>query len=62
MRKMSKQPDSMKDLENAPSIPVQKGDVIGLPAAFSDDAVFGEITEDGPNYRNVCIQQTSCFR
>lgn len=25
------------------------------------DAVFGEISEDGPNYRNVCIAARTCL-
>lgn len=29
----------------------------GEDAAVTNDAVFGTITEDGPNYRNVCRLQ-----
>lgn len=39
----------------APTMSHPQGEVI----EGSHDAVFGEITEDGPNYRNVC---SSCRR
>lgn len=38
-----------KEANNLTPVPSQDGQVC------THDAVFGEITEDGPNYRNVCI-------
>ncbi|KAH8433329.1 uncharacterized protein LDX57_010965 [Aspergillus melleus] len=38
--------------EESPSLPMQVGEVREDPT-YAHDAVFGEITEDGPNYRNV---------
>lgn len=40
-----------KEANNLTPVPSQDGQVC------THDAVFGEITEDGPNYRNVCILQ-----
>lgn len=34
--------------------PSQLGDIIE-DQTYAHDAVFGEITEDGPNYRNVRV-------
>jgi hypothetical protein len=38
-------------LFSSPTEEVQHG------ATVTDDAVFGVISEDGPNYRNVCMPQ-----
>lgn len=52
------QDQKVSELEMGPRVdtPVsskdQKTDVIG-PAVIETDAVFGEITADGPNYRSV---------
>lgn len=34
----------------------------GEEAGVTNDAVFGTITEDGPNYRNVCSPQHNTTR
>lgn len=34
--------------------PSNTGKVVAADNAIAHDAVFGEITEDGPNYRSVC--------
>ncbi|KAH6871028.1 putative amino acid transporter [Thelonectria olida] len=49
---MSKSPESQKDPEGLAPVPSQVGEVLE-DTAHVHDAVFGEITEDGPNYRNV---------
>jgi hypothetical protein len=50
---MSKSKSSDKPLGVAP-LPVHPGeDVDGVSKDIHHDAVFGDITEDGPNYRNV---------
>jgi len=32
-----------------------------IDAPIAHDAVFGDITEDGPNYRDVCIHTLRCM-
>ena len=44
------------DEETASSLPHTK-DTENVSNAITQDAVFGEITEDGPNYRSVCIRK-----
>lgn len=49
----------------SPSFTFPESDLVSLhlldlimseaPKIEQEDAVFGEITEEGPNYRNVCI-------
>lgn len=46
------------DIEASPPIarePSQLGEIIKEQDTYTHDAVFGEVTEDGPNYRNVSI-------
>lgn len=45
-------PEGKDDIEELAPIPSQIGEVHNDPN-YAHDAVFGEITEDGPNYRNV---------
>jgi hypothetical protein len=40
------------DLEGANGDPIEKGKE--QQPGTTNDAVFGEVTEDGPNYRGVC--------
>ena len=47
--------DSKENLEELDNTPSQLGE-LDQPPTYTNDAVFGETTEDGPNYRNV-----SCF-
>lgn len=47
------QNETKNDIEELPS-PSQT-QIGELKDTSTYDAVFGEITEDGPNYRNVCI-------
>lgn len=47
--------DDTVELGLVPS--TKTGEVDGGPAALTNDAVFGAITEDGPNYRNVSTSQ-----
>lgn len=43
--------EKKEDVELAPTPSNKVGDTYPLP--IQEDAVFGEITEEGPNYRNV---------
>ncbi|KAJ5105035.1 amino acid transporter [Penicillium alfredii] len=45
-------PEGKDDIEELAPVPSQIGEVHNDPN-YAHDAVFGEITEDGPNYRNV---------
>lgn len=54
-------PDTHKtkeDPEALATIPSQNGEV----SASNHDAVFGAITEDGPNYRNVSSTAPECLQ
>lgn len=42
------------DVEDLATVPSHIGEVHDDPTQ-AHDAVFGEITDKGPNYRNVCI-------
>lgn len=53
--KEMKMPD---DIEASPPIarePSQPGEILKEQNTYTHDAVFGEVTEDGPNYRNVSL-------
>jgi hypothetical protein len=41
-----------KDCDDLPPVPSQVGQVLE-DQYYENDAVFGEITEEGPNYRSV---------
>jgi hypothetical protein len=57
---MSSMPKSKEELPELASFPSQAGEVHDVPTYVTDD-VFGEVTENGPNYRNVRdLQRTSC--
>lgn len=45
-----KQEEGFAPKDDLAPVPSYRGEVL----EGSHDAVFGEITEDGPNYRNVC--------
>ena len=47
-----KDPIEKKDFNNLDQSPSRVGEVEDDPGC-AHDAVFGEISEDGPNYRNV---------
>jgi hypothetical protein len=47
------QENEKHDPEDLAAVPAQEGEVVHDD--YTVDAVFGEITEDGPNYRNVRI-------
>lgn len=49
---MSKIYKAEEDPEGLTQVPSKKGEIEDNPAQ-AHDAVFGDITEDGPNYRNV---------
>lgn len=49
----SEMPKSEVGPEELAPIPSQIGEVHSDPS-YAHDAVFGELTEEGPNYRNVC--------
>ena len=59
------QPDDKKDLdpENLTTVThcSQIGEIHGLPEP-THDAVFGDMREDGPNYRSVCNRSWSFKR
>lgn len=46
-----------KDINRAPDDNLESGELYGVKTnpAPPTDAVFGEISEDGPNFRSVCI-------
>lgn len=50
----SKQPDELETGDAMRPVQSQVGEALEGKAT-THDAVFGEITEDSPNYRNVCI-------
>jgi hypothetical protein len=46
-----------KDINRAPDDNLESGELYGVktnPNPQATDAVFGEISEDGPNFRSVC--------
>jgi hypothetical protein len=45
-------PEKKQDNSLSP-VPSQTGQIFE-DQTYTHDAVFGEITEEGPNYRNVC--------
>lgn len=47
-----KDPIDKKEINNLDQSPSRVGEVEDDPAC-AHDAVFGEMSEDGPNYRNV---------
>ena len=49
---MATHPEDKYDMEKTTQDPSQNGEVLASNT-IEHDAVFGEITEDGPNYRNV---------
>lgn len=49
---------SKGDFEDAASVRAYLADADELEAAVAADAVFGEINEDGPNYKNVSLAGT----
>jgi hypothetical protein len=45
---------SLDESQHITPVPVEAGEVHdGVSKDIQHDAVFGDITEDGPNYRNV---------
>lgn len=42
--------------EELATVPSQIGEIHN-GTSYTHDAVFGDITDDGPNYRNVCSFQ-----
>lgn len=46
---------------NIAPLPVEAGGVDDISKGIQHDAVFGDITEDGPNYRNVGLTWTLNF-
>lgn len=58
--KQDKVPD---DIEASPMthVPSQMGEILA-GKNVTHDAVFGEVTEGGPNYRNVSFLQIYTFR
>lgn len=46
--------ENVEQLQRDPS----DGEEIGQAETHTHDAVFGEITEGGPNYRSVCCPET----
>jgi hypothetical protein len=49
---------SKGDFEDAASVRAYLADADELEAAVQADAVFGEINEEGPNYKNVSLAGT----
>lgn len=50
--------DEFEDIAPAPS---QVGEILDTKDTRDHDAVFGGITEDGPNYRNVRVFRTPTY-
>lgn len=46
-----------KDITRAPDDNLESGELYGVKTNPNPptDAVFGEISEDGPNYKSVCV-------
>jgi hypothetical protein len=51
---------SLEESQDVAPLPVEAGEV-GDSIDIQHDAVFGDITEDGPNYRNVGLSWTLLF-
>jgi hypothetical protein len=53
---------AIDDIEHAPSYRADDADSLDLEKKVTiTDPVFGEITEDGPNYRNVILPSQKSF-